>query len=683
MLAGLETAESAEPERPAGVPALGTWDPSIGKWEVAQHDAHGVRDGECLRYRPDGTLFSRSWFVAGIEDGRFEIFHLDGQLAREGRFAAGRLDGVVSAYAPVDPTKGEPLRNCCVPPKATRLDIRYRQGDYLVETFYDGEGRALLSDGRLCPARPAGLPELAVFDEGREGWTMRSQNLDRFWTVEGALREEVENEPDGGRRVRLLDDAGVVAQDLGFGPGDQRRGRFLHRLSPDAPVPYADARVREVHGGFERGQAVGEWAFLDAGGDVLRAVDLGRALDADVLESSPAFGDDRPDWPLAHRLAGQGRVREALVAAARAARAGDRDALKGFVAEHTVSLTAEGEAERGDALARAGDVDLAGVLDALVLGADAAAAFRALASVLPGTRRAAPDVLEASLLLAPERHMTHLTRALIRIQRGDEPGARADLAVLEGHSEGSGESLLEYIGAVFRPFEFSPPSDMRGAEAPPEGVSVAIAQDLDAVRHLAGIYATRIGRVRDALRALTNDGGDQAEAADWMPPDLTALLPDGPVALRCETLECEPAADDDGNPATIDVDETVALAGLAAPMLLSLAHADYVALGWLCWAVGLDAVSLPDAINGRTDLAAAMQMVVKRQWRTRDRLTTGGLLAMSHGVPGFTWRGLELDAMPAHIIEIVAAEYLAARSMFLWLASPDTLTPFQDDIQSA
>ena len=35
-----------------------------------------------------------------------------------------------------------------------------------------------------------------------------------------------------------------------------------------------------------------------------------------------------------------------------------------------------------------------------------------------------------SLLLAPDRRLTHLTRALIRLQHGDEAGARADAEIV-------------------------------------------------------------------------------------------------------------------------------------------------------------------------------------------------------------------------------------------------------------
>ena len=46
-----------EPERAAGVPETGVWNPTLEKWELCAQDPQGVRDGECLRYRPDGTLY--------------------------------------------------------------------------------------------------------------------------------------------------------------------------------------------------------------------------------------------------------------------------------------------------------------------------------------------------------------------------------------------------------------------------------------------------------------------------------------------------------------------------------------------------------------------------------------------------------------------------------------------------
>src|SRR5262245_49020206 len=107
------------PARPPAVPAASAWNPDVSKWEVSRKNEQGARDGECLLYRDDGTLYARSQFVAGVQDGPFFTYHRNGDVAREGTYVGGRLDGTVNAYGSTDPT-GERIRACCVPPGATR-----------------------------------------------------------------------------------------------------------------------------------------------------------------------------------------------------------------------------------------------------------------------------------------------------------------------------------------------------------------------------------------------------------------------------------------------------------------------------------------------------------------------------------------------------------------------------------
>ena len=58
-------------------------------------------------------------------------------------------------------------------------------------------------------------------------------------------------------------------------------------------------------------------------------------------------------------------------------------------------------------------------------------------------------------------------------------------------------------------------------------------------------------------------------------------------------------------------------------------------------------------------------------------------MARSQGVPGFEWQGVDVNEPPHHFAQLVAGEYIAVRSMFLWLVSDDSLSPFQDDIRDA
>jgi len=675
------TAQPTEPERPPGIPETAFWNPSVGKWEVASSiGSPHAHEGESLRYRQDGSLFSRTVFASGVEDGPFTVYHPDGRVAREGERVAGRFEGLVTAYASDDPA-GEPLRACCVPPNAVRLDARYHAGDLLDEVFYDRDGRVILSDGSLSPPRPAWLPELARFDEGRRVWTLRSQQIARRWTTEGVLLEETVTSTGEGCTVRTFGESGEITEEYRLAADGQRDGPFMRRLAIGNPRPYADTRVRQERGVFERGQAVGRWTFLDDDGAAVRTIDRGIPFDGRRLEASPAFAMEfRDGWALADALVGRQRVREALCAAARAAaRDGNRAALARFLVEHVVALTPETAAERGELLARAGDLDVTTVLEALTLGTDAAAAFRALAGVLPGPSAAAADFVEASLLLAPERRMTHLTRALIRVQRGDVTGARADAVVVEAESPGAADSLLAYIRVGFRPFVFKPSAEILVPDPELESVFGGIGQTLEAIRHIVRVYATRLGLVRSTIRAIV---GDRAEP-DWLPPDVSALLLDGAETLRRESIACEPEEGfaEVGAPATVEIDEEIATDGLGVPALLALAQADHFALAWLCWASGLDQIALPEKLQPRETFTAAMKMIVKRHWRANNRATTGGLLAFATRTPGFEWQDMDIDLVPPHFLGMVAAEYLAARSMFLWLTSPEASSPFQNDLR--
>jgi len=463
---------------------------------------------------------------------------------------------------------------------------------------------------------------------------------------------------------------------------------------------------------FEDGQAVGTWTFLDEKGEVVRVIDRGSAVAASVVETSPAFALELVDgWSTARALAAGGRVREALCAAARAAaRAGDAEGLRAFLAEHVVALDPAVEREQGDALAQASDATLVGALDALISGAEAASALRTLAAIIPGVPAVVFDLVEAALLLAPGRPAIHVTRALVRAQAGDEDGARADVRAVEAAVPGASTALVAYVDFVFRPFTLpewwdaleaeravvqatgsepgGPPEESAAGEESAEGEEPAatVAQDLEAIQHLAAVYATRLGRVDAALRAArarTMGGGSAAEKEPaWWPPDLSALLPEGPVELLHETVTCDPVPET-GAIETIEIDEDVALEGITVPALLAQAHADHAALAWLCWATGLRAIELPRAIEPPAALLPAMQAIVQRHWRAQDRVKTGGLIALGKRVPGFEWLGVGIDDMPDHMVSGVLAELLAVRSMFLWLLSPDTISPFQDDIRSA
>jgi hypothetical protein len=136
---------------------------------------------------------------------------------------------------------------------------------------------------------------------------------------------------------------------------------------------------------------------------------------------------------------------------------------------------------------------------------------------------------------------------------------------------------------------------------------------------------------------------------------------------------------------SVEIDETLPVAVETRTIAdwTRAARADWAALTWLCWSVGLDRVALPERLSAPADFAAAAATAVARCWRAHDRLATGGLYAMSRGTPGFTWEGIDIDEMPRQLLPLVAREYLEIRSVFLWLLDPTEISPFQRDLREA
>jgi len=664
------------PPRPAALPAEAVWNPEAGAWELCARAPDGARHGESLTFRPDGTLYGRQQFVAGRPEGPFTTYHPDGAVARTGTAIGGRVEGIVSAFT--GPPGSEPLRTCCVPPAAVRMESRYEGGALLNDVFFDAAGQPLRSDGQPWPERPAGVPADAAYDEPSGGWSRWRPTQTCSWSAAGVLVREVDLERGLRCAERIYDDQGALRESCAYDREQRRHGPYRRRFAAGETTRYADPRIREERGSFDAGRPAGVWTFLAETGEVLRRIDLGHSFAESA--GAPALADDAAATPSLWRARAEawraeGRVPEALCAAARgAAGAGDAAGLRAALAEAVVPLSAEAAAEQGDLLVRAADVTVAQILDALIGGAEPAAALRALAAALPGASRAALDFAEAALLLAPGQAGAHLTRALIRFQHGDQGGAEADLAVVEAMAPEAASALRATMRVTFRPFAFGPAGEPLQPDPELAELGAGIIRELDDVRETMAVYATRLSAVRATLQA--RRPGETPPA--WWPPDLTALLPRGPRPLRHERVAPPPDAED---PAPLEIDERIDPTALSAPALLAEAHADWCALCWLCWSIGLDDVSLPAAIAERPLMPVAMRTIVTRCWRAQDRVGTGGLLARANQVPGFVWNGLDIDAIPQHLARTVAEEYLRVRAMFMWLASPDVVSPFQVDLR--
>jgi antitoxin component YwqK of YwqJK toxin-antitoxin module len=670
------------PARPTGVPEQAQWDPDADRWEVVARDGSGAKQGEAQLFRRDGSLFMRVRYEAGKKAGPFAQYHPSGAVAREGVFVADDIVGEVTAYASEE-DEAEPLRGCCVPPGAATMRARYDAGRLMREIFFDGEGRALLSDGTPMPPRPPEVPAEASFDEGSRRWSTgpldprgEASGLWRWWSEQGRLVEE--GAYQAGRRVLTRHHVdGVVVEEISLEGDGVRHGPYLRRYAA-GESPYQDARVREERGSYEHGQPVGRWTFHDADGAELRVVDRGRAWTDGEQTSSEVFspaGREPSAWrELARRLRDDGRVREAIVAAARAtARDRDAAALRGFL--EPMVFTLRPDAGRALLDAAVEQSAMAPVFDAMLAGAELAAGLKLLSSSTRGSDRAALDLVDAALILAPDELMFHATRALVRLELGDREGARADAVKVAEVSPDTAAFLSTYIRLLFPVFDFWPSREIPFAEM--EGLPEQPEQSLEHVRRVIQVYVTRLARLRGALLARV-DG-----APAWLPPDLSALLPDGPLDLRRHTVTIVDQTDEGTEESQVEIDETLTLEQASVPALMREARSAWAALTWLCWTAGLDEVGLPTELAPPANFAQGAGMAITRCWRAQDAVLTGGLRAMTAGVPGFDWEGLPIDGLSKVFAEIAAAEYLELRSVMLFLVSPENVSPFQEDIRKA
>ena len=669
------------PERPAAVPEGALWVSDSEQWELVEGG------GAFRRWRSDGTLYMTGRYEGGVQAGPFSLYHPDGELAREGTYVGGQIQGVVTAYASEAPD-AEPLRSCCVPPGAIQMKARYDRGQLQGETFFDGDGRALLSDGTPRPERPAHLPASAQFEEYDRRWADGSTHPElmhavggwRYWAAEGRLDEEAEFEEGRKTLSRTYAPDGKVAEEVRFLGDNVRHGPYRRRFYQGGPAssPYADPAIVEEQGGYDHGHPVGRWQLLDAAGTVRRTVELGRTQSDADLAASPVFRDEMRSaaqwWAFAQVLRTEGRAREAIAAAARAAGRGAKvDDLRAFVAETTMPVTTD---ERDRLTLQLGDVGqptVEGTLDALVSGADPAAALRSLASLLTGATRACLDLVEAAILLAPERPMVYLTRGLIRLELGDAAGARADADRVAEASTEAADFLREYTRVLFPAWEFWPAREAPASQL--DQMPEAPEQGLEALRRAIQVYATRLRQIRAAL--LERLPGAPA----WLPPELPALLPQGPLELRSFSADIVDETDDGPETSTVQIDERLDLTTWTVPSLMRLARAQWMGLCWLCWSAGLDEVRLPTSLIPRDDFPLAAGMAIARHWRAQDAVSTRGLRAMTAGVPGFVWEGMDIEGIPSLFAEMACDEYMEMRSVFLFLASGDNVSPFQSDIR--
>lgn len=655
-----------EPERPASVPAAAVYNAESELWELAERDAHGLLHGA------------------------FSTFHVNGALVMRGSHHAGKLDGTIFRFT--DGSAGSrPLRPCCVPPGARELRTRYRAGTFVDETFLDEHGRPLTDDGTPWPERAPGVPQTARYEPANGRYLDRVDHSSdrttlRVFHPNGALEEEVELTHGRARVHRRFAPDESCREQTELDERGAWHGSYFARLSDD-DERFVDARVREISGRYEHGEPVGSFELRARDGATLRRVEYGAVLGATVPPSVLGTESNSPntcggatdaDAELLWRLASEPErtPREAVALAARAfAQGGERERFERFLNERTAALRPDHATELADQAVKPEIARPSALLGALLGGGAPAMLLRSLASALPGHAPAALAYFDASALLVPEQPLLGLGRALLCIEHGDPLGALVAAERGERETSHAAEPLREFTRVTYSDFAFRPA--LEGVAPPQEDIAeVEATQPLEAVERTVELYATRLAVVRRELERRA--GGTPS----WLPPDTRNLLHAGPLELRRYSASIADEGENGPEISNVDIDETLAR-DCSTRRLLTTAHADWAALCWLCWSAGLDTVARPERLVPRNDFAAAAHQAMLRCWRAQDRLRTKGLVALARRVDGFEWQGIPIDQVPAHLIEVAAAEYLEVRAVFFWLMFPQNQSPFQADLRHA
>jgi len=239
----------------------------------------------------------------------------------------------------------------------------------------------------------------------------------------------------------------------------------------------------------------------------------------------------------------------------------------------------------------------------------------------------------------------------------DESGQRLEDANGAPGAPGWPEPLREREGDVLTfPYDFWPVREPIPIAS--DSGQANVEQSLSAMREAIQRAAQRVLAYRRALL-------ERGETS--IPPDISRVVRDPALPLRRFDFEAE---SDDGR-VTVRVDETPSVPRSTRDLCMS-ARLAWTALGWLCWAVGLDAIELPDRIESRVNLYAALATASERQ----AELTGYGMRPSA--APHF--HGLNETLLPASALSHLADHYREIRAVLLYVSDPECQSPWQDDL---
>lgn len=644
---------SKAPKRPAGVHPKAWWDPNDSEW-VYGPLVDGKKHGDFTFWRPDGTKCNECHMVMDAPHGPFKRFHENGEVSQEGEFEKGQLHGTRKWFS-TDSETTENTRPQGVSEKVWRSEMDYVHGRVVGIRHFNREGeRVLPRNGEPYPLKPAGVDEGAEYVEPKDEWhkgnadgeTQKKVGRWRIWTRDGQLKREVHYVDD-----ELFGSAKI------FVPPDER--------------PFTDPSIVMERGKYEADSRAHAWELCDADGNVKATCDYGEVTGLGEPRRVE-FGNAPQDWEkLAKGREAQHAYIDALLMWARhGAKTGDLGPFRSLLARvarpvrEEVALTLAMETEE--------DYPFLGY--ELIEGAHPAVILNKIGISLDQAfqSRAALDFTNAAILLDPDRTEFLFTRALILMSLGLRAQAEVDANELAAESPDRAEFLLGYLTALFPSWGFTPATEEPTTTF--EDVPEAPTRSIEDVQALAQKYATRLSKLRSKMFEKVT------EANPALPPDVSHLLPDGPVELEQGAFELER---DDGESETIEFDEVPELEAADLPTLLRLARADWTALTWLCWSAGLSEVAPVTELSPPAEFGKAAGMAQQRLWRARDQRAFKGRNAQQHGVPSFTWEGLDVAELPPPVAGITEHQYAEMQALFLWLIDDKVKSPWQDNLRGS
>ncbi len=634
------------------MPPDARWVGEDDEWEQGTIDARGLKQGPFTYWRADGTRCNECVLKDGRPHGAFRRFHENGEISQEGTYLEGALHGTRRWIACDEPTT-ERMHEGGVSELVRVSEMDYARGRVVAIRHFDADGNRVTPEGERYPERPEGVPDGAEYQPDDDVWKSGSAD------GESGAREG---------RWRVWSTSGQPISDLQYEHG-VRQGPAREWVFD--PNPFVDEEVVCEVGQYERDQRVGRWRFLDQQAIARFEVDygIGQALDIPHLEAwSNVAGQD---WQsLGTELLARGQVRAALVTLARACAVAKSTAPLASALEGHVRVLKD-EAARAFADQAEG---LPTLCTALVDGCSLPHVLRKLAIALDQAlqSRAALDFVNAAILFAPEAAEFLFTRTLILMSLGLTHEAARDASDLASASPDQAEFLLDYLRFLFPTFGFWPAAET--PQTTKEGLPPGPVKPLDAVQLTVQKLATRLMAIRGALLARVTP------EVPWMVPDLSALLPDGPLPL--ETGEFE-VTGDDGESTTVTFDERVVVEGVDLPSLTRLARGDWAALTWLLWSAGSSQVELPTQLTPPETFPQAAGMAANRLWRARDQRVFNGRNARAHGVEGFSWEGADVADLHPNLASIAEQQYAEVQAIFFWLSQPAVRSPWQDDLRGS